>query len=196
MEPLFESAPPPDLPPHLRWRTVKVPPGAHGPYMVAGSGWSGTTHYTGKRTVPCLRGLPRAKLECPYCKSVKRFACYLPFWNVGAVKQQMIVVQGAKRTQQTFSAFKVGDLINVVRGKAERDTPLIVAAKPSGPTCDLDKFRRRGPQDITRYLLHLWQWRELSEAFGELYYPSIRSVEIEAGIRTIADDPPRTFEEE
>jgi hypothetical protein len=196
MKPLFDSLPPPDLPLHLRWRCIKVPPGTHGPYMVAGPGWSGTGHYSGKRTMPCAAKLPGCRLECPLCRRAQRFVCYLPVFSLRATKQPQLVIQGAKRSHATFCTFKFGDIVSVVRGNADRDTPLFVGSKHSEPTVDTDKFRKRGPQDITRYLLHLWQWRELSESYGEVFYPSSRSLEIEAGLRSIEDDPPRSAESE
>jgi hypothetical protein len=191
MEPLFDSQPPPDLPDYLRWRCIKVPAGTHGPYMVAGPGWSGSVHYSGKRTLPCLRKLKGCKMDCPLCKRTERFACYLPTWSLTATKQPRIVFQGAKRTFATWKAFKFGDVVSVVKGNAERDTVLFVPSRATGPTLDMEKFRKKGEQDITRYLLHLWQWRDLSEHYGQPFYPSVRSLEIETGIRSVTDDPPR-----
>lgn len=196
MEPLFSSAPPPDLPQHLRWRCVKVPKGINGPFLVAGPGWSGAAHYSAGRTLPCLKFLPGCRLSCPNCHKVRRFVCYLPLWSLKATKQSQVVIQGAKRTWQTFVSSKFGDMVNVIRGGNERDTPLIGECKLAEPTLDRSKFSRRGPQDLTRYLLHLWQWRELTESFGELFHASIRSLEIEDGTRSIVDDPPREFEAE
>lgn len=175
---------------------MKVPPGTHGPYMVAGPGWSGQGHFSGKRTLPCAKKLPGCTLECPLCRRPQRFVAYLPVFSLRATKQPQLVIQGAKRSHATFTQFKFGDIVAVVRGNADRDTALFVASRPDGPTLDLDKFKKRGPQDITRYLLHLWQWRDLTLSFGETFYPSSRSLEIEAGLRSIEDDPPRQFEEE
>lgn len=193
MEELFDSQPPPDLPMHLCWRCVKVTPGSHGPFMVAGAGWGGAAHYNGKRTLPCVAKLPKAKMECHLCKRVQRYAFYAPVFAVTALKQQMIVIQGAKRTEASFKLFKFGELVQVMRGKGERDTAVFVKGDHRGATLDLEKFRRRGPQVITPYLLHLWQWRELSEAYGQHYYPSVRSLEIEKGERKMEDDGPRDF---
>lgn len=191
MEPVIPSNDPPDLPECLDWRTVKVPPGINGPFMVAGPAWHGEAHFVVKRTLPCPAKLRGCKLQCPYCHKVRRFACYVPLYSLKTVKNPRMVIQGAKRTLATFKAFKVGDLVNVVRGKLERDTPLFTAAGASAPTVDLDKFKRRGSFDVTPYLLHLWQWRELTESFGQLFRPSIHTIEIEAGMRSLEDDGPR-----
>lgn len=196
MEPIFPSAPAPDLPPHLRWRTIKVRPGIHSGYMLAGAPVGVICHFSGSRTLPCVAKLTNGQMSCPLCKKPKRFVCYVPLLSLTSKKNRQHVIQGAKRTHESCSGIAAGELVNVFRGNAERDTPVIQKATSAPIGVDLTTLRKKTPYDITRYLLHLWQWRELTERFGEHHFASARSLEIEDGKRTTADDPPREYEEE
>ena len=175
--PILPTAPPPQLPPHLRWRRVKVPPGINAGYMKAGPGWFGTCHFNGQVTKPCCAVLTDGQVECPWCKWTKRFTCYLPVFATSHTKQDRLVVQGAKRSWETWQELKFGALVNVVRGKGSRDTVLFTPAARGAITCDLSKLTCRGEQNIGGYLLHLWQWRPLTEFFKTDFIPSIATEE-------------------
>lgn len=180
MKPL-KRTPAPRLPENLQWRTVKVPPGIHRPYMVAGPGWEGTTHAvpngTKTRTVACVAALTDGELHCENCKFAPRYSCYLPVYALADSKQKKIVLQGAKRTWATWQGFAFGDGICVCRGKAERDTILTATTKLDDVRVNLTVLKSAGPQDIDAYLLHLWQLKDLCEWHGTEWHPSAKSLD-------------------
>jgi len=196
MKPLKRSSAP-WLPEPLRWRTVKVTPGTHQPYMVAGPGWEGIVHHTGTkgRTVPCVAELTSGELHCENCKYGKRYGCYLPVFTCMGGKQTQIVLQGAKRTYQTWSVFKPGELVAVCRGKAERDTILFTPAGKTAPTVDLSVLRAKCPVDIDAYLLHLWQDRTLAEWQGAEWHPSCRTLDNDRSLWVLKDGSAKPLHE-
>lgn len=180
MKPL-KRTPAPALPECLQWRTVKVPAGIHRPYMVAGPGWEGTTHAIPNgartRTVACIAALTDNELLCPYCKYAPRYSCYVPIYALDGGRQKKLVVQGAKRTWQTWNSFAFGDLVCINRGKAERDTVLFAATRDDKPRVNIGVLKELGPQSIDAYLLHLWQVKELCEWHGTEWHPSAKSID-------------------
>lgn len=188
MKPLKRTVAP-ILPPELCWRTVKVPAGMHGPFMVAGPGWYGTCHHTGKKgkTTPCVNVMTAGELKCENCKYEKRFVCYVPLFACNGGRQIELVVQGAKRTYETFCQFPFGTLVTVTKGKRERDTILFTGAAKSAPTGNLSALKARGVQDIDGYLLHLWQNKALCDYQEAPWYPSVRSAEAETPPWVLSD---------
>lgn len=196
MEPLFPSQAPQSLPEHLRWRTIRLKAGTLGPVMLAGPPVGVYTHHPSTRTVPCLRTLPGCSLQCPWCRFSKRFSVWVPVFDFNARKQTQLVVLGGKRTYESIAAAAPGTLVTVTRGEKDRDTPLFRPAPEQRLSTSAAKFIGVCPVDITRYLLHLWQWRELTEHFGEQFYPSIATTEIETGLRKMDHDGPRAAHNE
>lgn len=198
MKPLKRS-PVPWRPECLRWRAVKVPAGIHRPYMKAGPGWEGIVHAVpdGKkaRTLPCVAVLTDGELACPNCKYAPRYGCYLPVYACGIGKQKNLVLQGAKRTWETWSAFKFGELLAVNRGKAERDTILFTGAEKETPRCDLRLWRDAGPADIDAYLLHLWQLKELCDWHGTDWHPSSKSLDEDRSLWVLTDGTAKPMHE-
>lgn len=198
MKPL-KRTPAPFRPEQLRWRTVKVPPGIHKPYMVAGVGWEGTVHVVPNgrrvRTVACAVALTEGELPCAFCKYVPRYGCYLPLYSCGIGKQKNLVVQGAKRTWETWRAFKFGDLVAVNKGKLERDTILFCSAEKEAPRCDLRAWRDAGEQNIDEYLLHLWQVKELCDWHEVKWHPSSKSLDEDRSAWILVDGSARPVHE-
>jgi hypothetical protein len=191
MEPLFSSQAPQELPPYLRWRTIKVRTGTHGPLVLAGPPQGLTTHHPAGRTVPCAARLPGCSIVCPWCRFTKRFTCYVPLFDPSQRKQDRIVVMGGKRTWESVAGMQPGSLVCMLRGSGERDTTLFRPWNEAVHPAVHHRWVKQCPQDITRYLLHLWQWRELTESFKAEWFPSITTEEIEAGIRGIRPTAPR-----
>lgn len=191
MKDLPESQPPKSLPPELSWRRLKVPPGIHGPFILAAQPFGCQTHHPNKRTLPCFTVMPGCTLECPFCSFPLRFTCYVPLIAPKDKKQPRIVVQGGKRTWESLQGIEPGSVVSFARGTEERATILFAASNELAVQAyKLDLWRAQLPLDFRPYLFHLWQWRELSEHFGLAFYPSIRTQEIQKGIKGVEYDGP------
>ena len=181
------STPPFDLPEDLSWRRVKVGVGVSGPYILAGPVIGLYTHHPGERTIPCLARLPHCTLPCPYCRFQLRYTSYTPVIDPSVRRQQNIVIQGGKRTYQSIVGGSAGQTWQVARGSGETDTPLFRPADPQLASWAAGKWHKGFPFDVSRYLLHLWQWRDLTEHMGHQFYPSLRTQELEQATQRLKD---------
>lgn len=182
MEPLIPSTPPVELPACLNWRTIKVKPGMTGPLILAGPVAGFYTHHPADRTLPCLKRMPRCSLPCPWCRFPTRFTSYTPVIDPNAKKRKKLVVQGGKRTYESVVNGTPGQTVGTARGDGETDTVFFRAWPEQLHPSVVNRFRDDIPTDITMYLLHLWQWRDLTEHYGQQFYPSILTQEIEMGL--------------
>jgi hypothetical protein len=191
MKELPGSQPPQSLPAELNWRRLKVPPGIHGPFILAAEAFGCQTHHPLKRTLPCFTKLPGCTLPCPFCGFPIRHTTYVALIDPKNKKHPRFVVQGGKRTWESLQGIEPGTVVSFGRGNADRDTLLFTPTNElSIQSHKLDLWRVQLPLDFRPYLFHLWQWRELSEHFGLAFYPSIRTLEIEKGIRPLNQDGP------
>lgn len=190
---LPDSSPPQSLPPELNWRRVKVKPGLKNfPFILAGKPFGCDTHHPRHRTIPCFTKLPGCTLPCPYCKWQRRYTCWVPVIDPSNRKQPRMVVQGGRRTWLSVEGLEAGSVVAVSRGDKERDTPIfITAADDTFNRLTLLKWRAELPAEIRPWCFHLWQLRDLSTHFGVPFFPSIRTEEIERGLSTPEQDPPR-----
>lgn len=191
MPELPASQPPRELPPHLNFRRVKVPPGVHGPYILAAAPFGCRTHHPLNRTMPCFTRLPGCTLPCPFCKFVVRDSTYVALIDPKNKRFPRFVIQGGKRTFNSLEGIEPGAVVMMGRGKEDRATIIF------SPTNELAipehkrlLWRAQIPMEFRPYLFHMWQWRELSEHFGLPFYTSIRTEQIEKGTRALSDDGP------
>jgi len=135
------------------------------------------TNHAYTKTVPCYRFLKGCTLDCPRCKFKRQFTVYVPIIDIGLKKDFRIVITGGKKTWQSVQGAKVGDVIALNKGEEKKDTVLIRAWPNQVDERTLRHYRSKCIEDISLYLFHLWQCRELTEHFGLKYYPSLRIIE-------------------
>jgi hypothetical protein len=186
------SQPPEDLPDTLQWKRIKVQAGIKRAMVLAGEPFGVLTHHPQTRTLPCFTAISGGNLRCPFCTYAKRFTVWVPILDFDDKKNPRKVVQGGRKTWHTLATYKPGDVVRIARGDGERDTITFHRAEEH----ELDKarltlWRAKLPFDIRPYLFHLWQLRVVNKHFGIPFTPSLRTLEIEAGIRTIEEDEKR-----
>lgn len=180
MPPLFKSQKASELPANLRWRVLKPAEGDQGVYVLAGDPISMHTHWSGRKTMPCPAHIEGCKVACPRCDKVLRFTCYVPCYTLLPPAGQRVVLMGAKLTDKSLTDLKVGDVMKCEREKKDRGTLLFHRHNPSCSSTQLNSIRKHCGADISPYLCHLWQWRELTEALGGLWIPSTETLNHES----------------
>lgn len=186
---LPSSQPPEALPETLLWKHIKVKAGVKRAMVLAGAPFGCLTHHPQTRTLPCYTAISNGTLRCPFCTYSKRFTVWVPILDFEDKKNPRKVVQGGRKTWSTLEAFKPGDVLRMARGEGERDTLTFHKAEEH----EVDKarlvlWRTKLPMDVRPYLFHLWQLRVLNKHFDIAFTPSLRTLEIEAGIRTLEED--------
>jgi len=176
MQPLFGSFRPNLLPPHLRWH---IPPSKDlvgKPLLLAGRPVALPTHRVGRRTWPCLCAFPALARECPHCERTRRITVWVPLLNISG-QMTKIVLTGGSHTDDSIQKIKAGTVVECHYARVIRATlvfhqaPCQLGVKTfaeAGKMMDEDKG------DITRWLLHYWQWPELTEWFGEQHHDSLK----------------------
>lgn len=140
-----------------------------GPYMLGAPAWACECHHVGDRSIPCFRELPGCDLTCPTCPKRTQWTCYVPLIDCTEAKLRRIVHTGGTKTWADTRSLAVGTLVRLTRGPGQTDT-LRVSLWPSDSPMSLAPVAlARCMPDITPYLLHLWQLRELTEHFGQRF---------------------------
>lgn len=173
----LQPSDPIDMPEELRWHRVRVPACVNnGPFMLAGPAWGGECHHPLKRTIPCYKLLKGCTLDCPFCRWKRQYQSFIPLFNPREKKDHHICIIGGKKTWQDVQTLRVGDWVSINKGNHARDTIRLRLW-----TFDVDVlltkvWGSRVVTDITPYLLHLWQRRELTEHFGHKFHPSLNTL--------------------
>lgn len=153
-----------------------------GPFMIGAPSWGCETHHSNDRSVPCYRELHGCTLTCPRCPQRCQWTHYVPLIDCRDAKLPRIVHTGGTKTRADTINLSVGTLVRLTRGPHQTDT-LRVSLWPTDLSTALAPVARaRCMDDITPYLLHLWQMRELTEHFGQRFY--------RARGRRVRDTPP------
>lgn len=185
----LQSSEPVELPECLKWRYTKIAPTtARGAYMLAGPPLAFECHHPVRRTFPCYKLLKGCTLECPWCRWKRQFSVYVPLFDINEPKNVKIVVCGGKKTHGDVKSMAVGSMVMLSRGTHVRDTLRI---RPWPEVIDPHTYRRwraKCVDDISPYLFHLWQRRELTEHFGHTYFPSLQVVANESKATSLDDD--------
>lgn len=165
------------------WTYVRCTPciGA-GPFMLGAPAWACETHHVGDRSVPCFRELPGCGLTCPMCPRRCQWTTYVPLIDMRDAGLKRIVHTGGTKTWSDTRSLAVGTLVALARGPSQTDTLRVKPYSGSGATILEPVARAKCMSDITPYLLHLWQLRELTEHFGQRF--------IRARGRRAKDTPP------
>ena len=168
---------PKELPDNLRWHIPKPAEYDDHELLIAGPPISLHTHFTGEKTVPCPKYIEGCSVPCPRCKSVLRFTVYVPCYTTLAPAGKKLVVMGAKRTLKSLTPIAVGTVVKYTKEKKDRGTITFFKHNPSASGTQLASLRKHTPADISAYLFHIWQWRELTEWAGYEFIPSLKAQE-------------------
>jgi hypothetical protein len=176
---LFFSVDAEPLAPELRWRIATVKEVIGKKYALAGKPISLYTHRVGRRTLPCLRCFPTLGWECPHCERARALKCWCPIvpLDLEQTPPPLRVLMGATTLHNSLKFIKVAETINVGRALTLKPTWIVTrSAQQDLDAIGLSLCANHVPErgDITRWLLHYWQWPKLTTAFGEKYRESIR----------------------
>jgi len=178
-KPLFHSVETEPTPPELRWRIAKPADVVGKAYALAGKPISLYTHRVGRRTLPCLRSFPALAIECPHCERSRALKCWCPVvpLDLEQTPPKLHVLMGATTLADSLRFIKNATPINIGRALTLKPTWIVrprddKELEAVAVSLCANYVPERG--DITRWLLHYWQWPTLSAAFGERFRESIR----------------------
>lgn len=178
--PLFGSSPRDPAPPALRWRIPKHSELVGQRVALAGLPIALHTHRVGKRTLPCLRDLPALGIECPHCERSRGRKCWCPVVpvDIPLTPRPLWIVMGATTLEDSVKQVRRGELCQAGRALTLKPTWVLkLLPDQSEQALGLGILSRDVPErgDITRWLLHYWQWPLLAEKFGEKFRESIKT---------------------
>lgn len=177
MDPLFGSRDPRPTAPHMAWRIHDTSEYVGKPMLLAGKVIGLNCHRVGRRTLPCLTEFPKLGRDCPHCERPLRYTTWVPLMDTRR-PYSLVVIMGAKTTHESIQFLKPGQVIEPHWGLTLKRTPIFrreVTQIGVGQLNDIAKNEVPLRGDITRWLLHYWQWPALSQWFGEKYQESVRS---------------------
>ncbi len=176
---ILQTSEPVELPDSLRWRYVKFGQCVSvGPFIVGGPTLGFECHHPFKRTLPCYRFLKGCTLDCPRCRYRRQFTSYVPLIETGEpLRLARKVITGGKKVFNAMKQFAPGDLVSLSKGTHVKDTYIIRPWAGEVDPRQLAAHRKFITEDISPYLFHLWQQRELTEFFKQTYYPSLKAQE-------------------
>lgn len=172
------------LPETHRWVYERCRPCLQaGPFMIGAPVWGCETHHVGNQSIPCYRELHGCSLTCPRCPQRSQWTAYIPLIECTGKHARRIVYTGGMKAYRATVGLKPGTLVCVTRGTGQTDT-INVSVWPTdrhyaGPVCAAELIM----PDITPYLLHLWQQRELTEHFGQRFFRARGKRHAEGGPR-------------
>lgn len=176
MQPLFKSTSPDARPPWLRWYIPDRKEIVGKLLYLAGPPVGINTHRVGRRTWPCLNEFPALNWECPHCDRARRFTTWVPCITCEGPRQQ-IVIMGATTTWESVKTIRTHTFVRAAFCLELKPTIKILPDKLQLGKTSMGEVLRLDEGftgDITRWLLHYWQWEELSRRFGEKYRESIK----------------------
>lgn len=185
----LQTTEPFELPHELGWRYEKQTECfMRGPFVYAAPVLGFYCHHPVKRTFPCYKLLKGCTLDCPFCRWRRQYTSYVALYDPNDRKKPRKVISGGKRTYEDFSAVPVGTVVSLQRGPAKTDTIRMRVWPEAIDERQLKKWREWCVEDITPYLFHLWQRRELTEHFGYTYYPSLNTLANDTTGGELSDD--------
>lgn len=140
-----------------------------GPYMIGAPSWGCETHHSNQRSVPCYRELPGCTLTCPRCPQRCQWTQYIALIDLTDHHMRRVVYTGGTKTRADVISLAVGTLVSVTRGPNQTDTIRIRVWPDDKPKLLAPIAIAKCQDDLTPYLLHLWQQRELTEHFGQRF---------------------------
>jgi hypothetical protein len=176
VEPLFGSTEPQILPPELCWF---VPPSREWvgqSLLLAGRPITLLTHRVGRRTWPCLQQWPKLGMECPHCERSRRSTTWVPVVSC-SVPHHKLVLMGGQKTWESVKGLELRSFVECHFARVIRPTLVFTKTKlPIGLALMKSVAERLavGGGDITRWLLHYWQWSKLTTRFSQTYRESLK----------------------
>lgn len=162
---MFESARPQPRPAHLSWSYRRIPPGGTLRGFVAGPLVGVHVHWSAS-SKPCRKKLTGGLLDCPFCSAElrARWLGYLPlFEHTG----KRMVVTISETLGDRASALLFGTDVEFYRTNGARDPLRIRHPSDYSRSATPASLSKTGPQDIRRWLVHLWQDRDLAAFFAQ-----------------------------
>lgn len=159
--PLFESASPQPLPSELRWHYVKIKPGEAVYGYVAGKMVGVWVHWLGG-SKPCRSKMTNKTLPCPHCVDDGprlRWLGYLPLWDRSG---RRVVVVVSNQVGPAVELLVYAQPVRLARTSGARDPLRVETPEPHMDMRLAERLFRDGPHDLTPWLIHLWQDRELA----------------------------------
>jgi len=170
---LFRNAVIREIPDPLRWRVVPIGQGEHLDGWYAGPVVTVAVHWIRKRSFPCCRLLTDGAMKC-VCETDPKSVRIIGYVPVIAKDRERFVVIVSAAVAKRFDNIKPGAPIRLARPNAKK-RPLFVSLLPD-EQLGAEQTKRIRPaciHDITPYLLHLWQSRELSDHFGQQFIEAV-----------------------
>jgi hypothetical protein len=177
MDPLFSSGQFDSKLPHMRWFIPKDKAHIGQSLVLAGKPVGLWTHRVGRRTWPCLKNWPSLDKECPHCERSRRWTTWCPCLPLADPARQLILM-GGETTWKSLNGVKRGEIIICKVAMMLKPTIMFVkhALQVGTSTARLGAVMQEiGNGDITRWLLHYWQWTDLARWYGETIRESIKS---------------------
>lgn len=177
MKPLFPSTPLKSKDPDLAWHIDPPKEFLGQSLLLAGKAVGLYTHRVGQRTWPCLYQWPRLGRECPHCERATRFTCWVPVVPFGKPNQRSVIT-GGENTWKSVECLEPRIAVEIHMVKVIRLTPVFFKHKLQIGLAIIDRVAESlhgNTGDITRWLLHYWQWSDLTKWFGEAYRESNRN---------------------
>lgn len=197
MQPLFPSSVPPDKAPELQWHIPDKNEHVGKTLLLAGPAVGLHTHRVGRRTLPCLNQWPKLAWECPHCERQKRFTAWVPVLSLGN-DMRRLVLMGAQTTWESVKDVKPFSFVEYHFTKMLKPTMMFQASKLQVGLRTIQTATeelRHDQGDVTRWLLHYWQWPELTRRFGQCFRESVRTrmMREKAEVYGAAEAQPRPF---
>lgn len=190
---ILQAVDPLELPESHDWHYTPIAACVNrGPYLIGAPPLGFDTHHPFRKTLPCYRSLRGCTLTCPRCRFKLAYTCYVPLLDLSQCRKFRIVITGAKKTWGDVKDLPVGTVVYLNRGKLTLDTIRVRADGSKLDPLQEKVWLKRCQDDISPYLFHLWQLRELTEHFGQTYYPSRRVLENDAANAPNPDRPDGT----
>lgn len=176
MEPLFGSCVFETLPPELHWSIPRDDEVLGKTLFLAGPPIALVTHRVGKRTWPCLHALPKVGRECPHCDRSRRKTVWVPVVTCQPPYQKLVLM-GGEATMNSVIRIPPRTLVTCHLAKVIKATKVFArcSLQLGVKTFELMAEQLQADRgDITRWLLHYWQWPDLTRWFGEAYRMSLK----------------------
>ena len=176
MNPLFQSGAPRPKHPHLCWHIYNLNEFIGQPMLLCGRPIGLNTHRVGRRTWPCLNDFPALGRECPHCDRAVRFTTWVPLMPTKR-PYKLVVIMGGQTTWDSVEFLKPGQVVEGHWARTLKPTPMFkreVTQLGVGQLNEAAKEEVPLKGDLTRWLLHYWQWPALSQWFGEVYRESVK----------------------
>lgn len=192
---MFRSKRPTPLPGHLRWKYIPIRPEESIQCWLIGPLVGTECHHVGP-SKPCRRRMSDGALECPLCDEHKpvRWYGYVPILTRDR-EQRVVIVSSS--VEPVIAALGHAAPVSIARPKGSRQALRVRQILPEElGTIAHENVRRRKPEDITPWLLHLWRDRVFAAWCGRQLVPTAKELLAAEGEPAPPPCPPPAAEAE